>query len=245
MSDIKLKVLVDTFFKEEPKQGAELTEDQKVFIEDGKEFSIHSYDMSLVNGHVKVALKDVFLGPKNRTTWFIYPPHVEIGGNEPNNKPNDAPAPNTIKISSSFSGPKINLPGHGSVYLCQPILANGHFSWAEATKNGTRVPNDATIVKNIIKVAKVMEEVREYVGAKPITINSWYRDPESNRKAGGSARSRHMAGDAVDFVVAGIAPPKVNQMLDGWWGSRGGIASASCFTHIDARGYRARWSYGF
>lgn len=245
MSDIKLQVLVDTYFKEEPKQGAELSDDQKILIEDGKEFPIHSYDMSLVNGHVKVAFKDTFLGPRNRTTWFIYPPHVTIDGNEPDNKPNDQPAPDTIKISASYSGKKITLPGHGSVYLCQPIIPNGHFSWAEATKNGSRIPTDASVTKNIIKVAKVMEEVREFVGARPITINSWYRDPVSNRQAGGSKRSRHMAGDAVDFVVAGIAPPKVNQMLDAWWGSRGGIASASCFTHIDARGYRARWSYGF
>lgn len=245
MSDIKLKVLFDTYFKEEPKPGAELADDQKVYIEDGKEFPVHSYDMSLVNGHVKVAFKNVFLGPKNRTTWFVYPPHVQIDGNEPNNKPNDAPAPNPIKISPALSGPKITLPGQGSVYLCQPIIPNGHFSWAEATKNGTRIPADASVVQNIIKIAKCMEEVREFLGAKPITINSWYRDPASNRAAGGATRSRHLVGDAIDFVVAGIPPAKVNQMLEPWWGNRGGVASASCFTHIDARGYRARWSYGF
>lgn len=245
MSDIKLKILYDTYFKEEPKQVAELTDDQKVYIEKGKEFPVHSYDMALVNGHIKVAFKDTFLGPKNRTTWFIYPPHAEIEGNEPENSPNDTPDPNTVKISATLSGPKIALPGHGSVFLCQPIIPNGNFSWAEATKNGTRIPHDASVVQNIVKVAKVMQEVREFVGAKPITVNSWYRDPVSNRKAGGASRSRHLVGDAVDFVVAGIAPPKVNQMLDSWWGSRGGLASASCFTHIDVRGYRARWNYGF
>jgi uncharacterized protein YcbK (DUF882 family) len=90
-----------------------------------------------------------------------------------------------------------------------------------------------------------MEEVRQYLGDRPITVNSWYRDPRTNRLIGGARFSRHMTGDAVDFVVAGISPPEVNRRLDSWWGGRGGIASASVFTHIDARGYRARWSYGF
>jgi len=49
----------------------------------------------------------------------------------------------------------------------------------------------------------------------------------------------------VDFVVSGISPPQVNRQLEPWWGDRGGLASVSCFTHIDARGYKARWSYGF
>lgn len=245
MSDIKLKTLFNTYFKEEPKQGKELTDDQKVYIEKGKEFSVHSYDMALVNGHIKVAFKDIFLGPKNLTTWFVYPPHAEIEGSEPDNKPKDAPEPNTPKVSTPFAGPQITLPSFGSVYLCQPIIPNGNFSWAEATKNGTRIPRDASVAQNIVKVAKVMQEVREFVGNKPITINSWYRDPASNRRVGGASRSRHLVGDAVDFVVAGISPPKVNQMLDAWWGSRGGLASASSFTHIDIRGYRARWNYGF
>lgn len=45
--NIKLKVLIDTYFKEEPKQGAELSDDQKLLIDEGKEFPIHSYDMSV------------------------------------------------------------------------------------------------------------------------------------------------------------------------------------------------------
>jgi hypothetical protein len=52
-------------------------------------------------------------------------------------------------------------------------------------------------------------------------------------------------GDAVDFVIPGYHPYDVFAELNGWWGSKGGLASATVFTHIDARGYRARWSYGF
>ncbi|NEO91602.1 MAG: hypothetical protein F6K56_15710 [Moorea sp. SIO3G5] len=52
--------------------------------------------------------------------------------------------------------------------------------------------------------------------------------------------SGHLSGDAVDFVVEGISPMSVNRPLDSWWGFRGGLGSASSFTHIYARGYRAR-----
>ncbi len=90
-----------------------------------------------------------------------------------------------------------------------------------------------------------MLSFRAYFGGKPIQINSWYRDPVSNRRAGGASRSRHLVGDAVDFVVTGIHPQEVNKRLESWWGSKGGLASASCFTHIDTRGCRARWTYGF
>lgn len=127
----------------------------------------------------------------------------------------------------------------------EPILPNGHFSWAEATKNGTRIPVSSEIVDGIIKVAKVMEEVRAYLGGKPIQINSWYRDPVSNGLCNGAPQSRHLSGDAVDFVVIGIDPQEVNKRLESWWGNKGGLASASCFTHIDARGCKARWNYGF
>ena len=90
-----------------------------------------------------------------------------------------------------------------------------------------------------------MEEVRDRLGGRPITINSWYRDPVTNRRVGGASRSRHLVGDAVDFVAPGIHPYDVYDRLNRWWGAKGGLASATVFTHIDTRGYYARWSYGF
>lgn len=240
----KIKVLQSTYFKLDTIQSSDLADNQKVMVETGKEFDVHS-DAPAPNNHVKIALANASLGAEGRNTWFVFAPHVEIDGNEPDNQPKDEPDPQTVKIGPTKTGP-FKLPGFESTfYLSEPIIAGGHFSWAEATKNGTRLPVDKNVVDNIIKVAHVMEEVREFVGSKTITVNSWYRDPVSNKKAGGASQSRHMVGDAVDFVVAGIAPPQVNKMLDSWWGSRGGLASASCFTHIDVRGYRARWSYGF
>lgn len=171
--------------------------------------------------------------------------HDPVDEDSPNNRPQDMPVPPETKISAPDRGRPIKIPKLEVVYLGEPILKGGHFSWAEATKNGTRIPASVGVVDGILKVAEAMEEVRDYMGGKSITINSWYRDPASNRAAGGATKSRHLSGDAVDFVVSGVHPKEAHRRLESWWGNRGGIASASCFTHLDCRGYAARWSYGF
>ncbi len=163
----------------------------------------------------------------------------------PRNRPQDPPTKPETKISEPDRGRPIKIPKLEVVYLGEPIIKGGHFSWAEATKNGTRIPVSAEIVDGILKVAKAMEEVRDYLGGRPITVNSWYRDPVSNRQVGGATQSRHLSGDAVDFVVQGLHPSEVHRRLEPWWGERGGIASASGFTHLDCRGRGARWSYRF
>lgn len=236
---MKLKVVSDTLFKSSPKQSDELPESDKVFVKNGTEFEVHSH-VPAEGNHVKAALANTFLGSQNKNTWFIYAPDIEIEGNEPDNKPNDQENP------PKTSEPGIKLPGYTSLFLLSnPVVPGGNFTWAEVTKNGTRIPVSKDVVDGIIKIANVMEEVRSYLGDKPVTINSWYRDPVTNRRVGGASRSRHLTGDAIDFVVKGIPPSEVNKMLNSWWGSKGGLASASSFTHIDARGYKARWSYGF
>jgi uncharacterized protein YcbK (DUF882 family) len=90
-----------------------------------------------------------------------------------------------------------------------------------------------------------MEDGRRRYGGVPIQVNSWYRDPATNAAVGGASQSRHMSGDAVDFVVPGKHPYDVYADLDAWWGNKGGLASSTVFTHIDTRGYNARWDYGY
>ncbi|NET39833.1 MAG: DUF882 domain-containing protein, partial [Cyanothece sp. SIO1E1] len=192
------------------------------------------------NNHVKVALLGVGLGLEDKNTWYVHTADVEIEGNEPDNTPNDEEEPPTP------TGPSIKIPGQDSpVYLSEPIVLGGHFTWAEATKNGARIPANKEVVDGIIKIAGVMEEVRTFMGDRSIKINSWYRDPATNRRVGGASKSRHLSGDAVDFVVDGIGTFDVYKKLEPWWGDKGGLASSSRFTHIDARGYKARWSYGY
>ncbi|MEO1404359.1 MAG: D-Ala-D-Ala carboxypeptidase family metallohydrolase [Cyanobacteria bacterium J06635_1] len=240
---LQLVALSNTVFK--ARLAAKLDASEKLNVEAGMRFGIFE-DEPAAEDHVKIVLPDgVLKGQKDRLEWYAYKGHIKILGTEAGNKPQDPAEPPKTKIASPDRGDPITVPKLGTVYLGEPIIEGGHFSWAEATKNGQRIPADETVVNNIIKIAKVMEEVREFLGEKPITVNSWYRDPATNRRVGGASRSRHLVGDAVDFTVQGISPPEVNRRLEPWWGDRGGIASASSFTHIDARGHKARWSYGF
>tara|TARA_R100001015_G_C4584038_1_gene140163 strand:- start:319 stop:774 length:456 start_codon:yes stop_codon:yes gene_type:complete len=52
---------------------------------------------------------------------------------------------------------------------------------------------------NMIKLAEeVFEPLRAYVGG-PIKINSFYRSPELNKAIGGSTKSQHCHGQAMDI----------------------------------------------
>jgi zinc D-Ala-D-Ala carboxypeptidase len=127
--------------------------------------------------------------------------------------------------------------------LTSPIYKGSHFTWGEATKSGTRVPVDCTIdgdeiaaetiVANIILVAKELDIIRHDLGDNPITIISWYRDPNSNRAAGGVRNSQHQRGWAVDFTVYPYRPRQVAARLTRDW--PGGLGDSVAYTHIDMR----------
>jgi zinc D-Ala-D-Ala carboxypeptidase len=80
-----------------------------------------------------------------------------------------------------------------------------HISYREGTKSNTaaRLGIDNTPrkyeVTNMVGVAyNVFEPLRKYVGG-PIRINSFYRCEELNRAIGGSSRSQHCEGRAIDL----------------------------------------------
>lgn len=179
--------------------------------------------------------------------WQIYFKDLaegcEIIGTSANNKPEDV-AP----IVAPDRGESIKVPGlTNPVYLNDPIDRDyaPNFTWNEATHGGQRIPETAQVTQNIVRVARSLQEVRDLLGGRTISINSWYRPPAVNRAIGGARFSRHIEGDAVDFVVAGMHSYDVYDQLKGWWGDRGGLASSTIFTHIDVRDYYARWSYGY
>jgi uncharacterized protein YcbK (DUF882 family) len=249
-----LEVEGDTIFKSEPVQSSQLGSADKVLVKKGTMFLLNSYAQPASN-HVRVALQGAFLGPQNRTTWHVYVPDIAISGTEIGNRPSDqGPGqPN----NPADRGVPLTLPGFtGTYYSNDPIQpknrygVRGNFTWGEAlhvnrSTGRYRRPANAGVVYGILKVADAMEEIRKMYGDKPLRINSWYRDPATNAAVGGASMSRHLSGDAVDFVVPGVRCSDVYARLNGWWGSRGGLASSSVFTHIDVRGYRARWSYGY
>jgi zinc D-Ala-D-Ala carboxypeptidase len=90
---------------------------------------------------------------------------------------------------------------------------SANFTLDEATYSETAVrmginnqPNEQQL-ENMVTVARNMEKVRDVLGGKGIRVNSWLRLPEVNVAVGGSAKSSHMDGWAVDFTCAGFGDP--------------------------------------
>ena len=183
--------------------------------------------------HLKVELVEPI---KGRSSWYVYAGHVDAATLPDYDAPrDDSPDPKP-------SGPAIEVPGVGKVALSAAIVPGGSFTWSEATKGGSRVPESAGITRAIVRMAQKMQSVRSWLGDRPITITSWYRPPAVNKAVGGAQNSTHLQGHGVDFVVAGLSPGQVQRILDPKWG--GGLGYGRSFTHLDDRGYRARWNYG-
>ena len=83
-----------------------------------------------------------------------------------------------------------------------------------------------------------LQSYRDTVG-KPIRINSGYRCETHNTNVGGARNSRHCYGDATDITVDGVNPAVVWEDADRLFD---GVGKYRTFTHVDSRGYRARWS---
>ena len=84
-------------------------------------------------------------------------------------------------------------------------MISKHISDKESVYSRTaqRLDIDNTPTKehkaNMIKLAEeVFEPLRAYVGG-PIKINSFYRSPKLNKAIGGSAKSQHCNGQAIDI----------------------------------------------
>ena len=80
-----------------------------------------------------------------------------------------------------------------------------HISYKESvySRTATRLgidnePNDEQM-KNMLNIAQeVFEHLRMWVGG-PIKINSFFRSPELNKAIGGSTKSQHCHGQAIDL----------------------------------------------
>ncbi len=87
----------------------------------------------------------------------------------------------------------------------------------------------------------LLESLRAACGNRPLVITSGYRCPRHNAAIGGVSNSQHLLGNAADIVVAGVSPARVYAIADELLGDAGGVGRYARFTHVDVRGWRARW----
>lgn len=80
-----------------------------------------------------------------------------------------------------------------------------HISYREAVRSTTadrlgieNKPGQVELVNMEIIAERIFEPLRDWVGG-PIRINSFYRGPQLNKAIGGSKRSQHMEGRAIDL----------------------------------------------
>ena len=75
-----------------------------------------------------------------------------------------------------------------------------HLSWSElGCRDGTPYPERWRRNRAVV-LARVFERIRLEVGA-PIRVNSAYRTRQYNVRVGGSRRSQHIEGRALDLAV--------------------------------------------
>lgn len=84
-------------------------------------------------------------------------------------------------------------------------MISKHISYKEgvysrtALRHGIKNNPNAEQMENMITIAEeVFEPLRMWVGG-PIKINSFFRSPELNKAIGGSGKSQHCHGQAIDI----------------------------------------------
>ena len=99
-------------------------------------------------------------------------------------------------------------------------MISKHISEKEATKSVTALrlgldntPNGDSLSNMRLIAEKIFEPLREYVGG-PIKINSFYRSTALNEAIGGSGRSQHCQGRALD--LDDIYGYKTNKEMFNW-----------------------------
>ena len=99
-------------------------------------------------------------------------------------------------------------------------MISKHISEKEATKSVTALrlgidntPDGDTLNNMRVLADKVFEPLREWVGG-PIKINSFYRSSALNEAIGGSTRSQHCKGQAMD--IDDIYGHKTNKEMFEW-----------------------------
>lgn len=115
------------------------------------------------------------------------------------------------------------------------IMASKYFAWSELLVNQTDIEK-AVYLENILKQALRADIYKmKLFGGRPVRITSGLRSKKYNaelKKRGynSSPTSKHMTGEALDFVVKGLTPLQVYSLLDAV--HEGELEKALTWTHM-------------
>lgn len=86
-----------------------------------------------------------------------------------------------------------------------PLKISNNVSYQEAIKSNTAIkngidnrPNEEQLSEMKLIANKIFQPIREHFGVS-IAISSFFRSVELNKKIGGSSRSQHCKGQAMDL----------------------------------------------
>jgi hypothetical protein len=118
------------------------------------------------------------------------------------------------------------------------------FSLSEfGSRDGAQTP--VSVIPALRELATQLEVLKRALGGAALHINSGYRSPNHNRNVGGATNSQHLYGRAADISVSGYSPrqvaDKIDELMRAGTMKHGGLGRYNTFTHIDTRGYMARW----
>ena len=249
---MKLIATADTFLKTLPVQIDQIQEHDKSCLLfplkkdttlEVVEHFLHVADaLPEMNRHLFVQLAAPIADEQN-LRWFVETSYVRLEETASEDKPFSKPFGSRGDFGRPIQLPGISRPvGVNEPVYHEPVASN--FTWSELTAGGTRIPVNAGVTQRIVKLCKYMDGVRKYLGDRPITVTSGYRDPISNQAVGGVANSRHLSGDAIDFYVEGMDVVETfNRLKD--YHPNGGLAVGSGFVHLDLRSETeaSRWHY--
>lgn len=101
------------------------------------------------------------------------------------------------------------------------IYITPHFSWSEALRSDTGLPNHPSdyAKANLVQTFRILERVRNYCNF-PLIINSAFRTPEvhkriyelQNKKP--NTTSYHLDGRAVDISIKNLSDEQFNKLYN-------------------------------
>lgn len=160
-------------------------------------------------------------------------------------------SPDNIRVLVAPLLPRPTRWSPDTIQIAAPIIANGHFTWAEATCGGQYMPPDQATVDAIVRIAQLAQQARDRIG-RPFHITTWYCPPAPaappppqgiHEGQEVTAMNRHAVGDAIDYYVEGLTGDELYRLLDPWWS--GGLGRyggrRALLGYLDAGHHRARW----